>query len=163
MNTVSATFKTDVAAANAIRALESHGFSADEISVLMAETTLNKGFKIEEASKVPEGTAVGGVTGGILGAVLAGLTAAGTIVAPGIGLMVAGPLVAALAGGSAGAVAGGLLGSLIGLGLPEHEARLYNKDIGEGAVLVAVSVDSSERAALAKDVFKRQDAYNIAA
>lgn len=162
-HTVTATFKTYNAAQHALLSLEANGFTEEQLSVLVADKSSGKSFNIEEASKVPEGAAIGGIAGGVLGAIAAGLTAVGSVVAPGIGLLVAGPVVAALAGGAAGASAGGLIGALIGLGIPEHEAKRYENELKDGAVLVAVEADSSERAKLVRDIFKEEDAHNIAA
>lgn len=162
-NTVTATFKTYAAAQHALLSLEDHGFKDKQISVLVADKSNGHSFNIEEASKVPEGAAVGGVAGGIIGAIAAGLTTVGSLVAPGIGVLAAGPIVAALAGGTAGAATGGLIGALIGLGIPEHEAKRYEDELKNGAVLVAVEADSNERAKLVKQIFEGEDAYNIAA
>lgn len=162
-HTVTATFKTYTAAQHALLTLEANGFTERDISVLVADKTAGKSFNIEEASKVPEGAAVGGVAGGIIGAIAASMTAVGSIVIPGAGLLVAGPIVAALAGGAVGAASGSLIGSLVGLGIPEHEAKRYEDEISKGSVLVAVEAEGSERTKLAKEIFKGEDAYNIAA
>lgn len=162
-HTVTATFKTYTAAQHALLSLEANGFTEEQISVLVADKSNGKHFNIDEASKVPEGAAVGGVAGGIIGAIAAGLTTVGSLVAPGVGVLAVGPLVGALAGGAAGAATGGLIGALVGLGIPEHEAKRYESELKEGAVLVAVDADSHERAKLVKDIFKEEDAYNIAA
>lgn len=162
-HTVTATFKTYSAAQHALLTLEANGFRDQNISVLVADKTNGKSFSIEEASKVPEGAAVGGIAGGILGAIAAGLTAVGSVVVPGVGLLVAGPVVAALAGGAAGSAAGGLVGALIGLGIPEHEATRYEGELKKGSVLIAVDAESSDRAKLVREIFEGEDAYNIAA
>ncbi len=78
------------------------------------------------------------MVGGSLGALAAGLTAVGTIaLTGGIGLLAAGPVVAALAGAGAGATAGGALGGLIGLGFDKNEATLVDRDLENGAILIA--------------------------
>lgn len=162
-HTVTATFKTYTAAQHALLTLEANGFSERDISVLVADKTNGKSFNIEDASKAPEGAAVGGIAGGVIGAIAAGLTAVGSIVIPGAGLLVAGPIVAALAGGAVGAASGSLLGSLVGLGIPEHEAKRYEDEISKGSVLVAVDAEGSDRAKLVKEIFEGEDAYHIAA
>lgn len=162
-NTVTATFKTYAAAQHALLSLESNGFTEKQISVLVADKSDGQSFNIEEASKVPEGAAVGGLAGGIIGAIAAGLTTVGSLVAPGIGVLAVGPIVAAFAGGAAGAATGGLIGALVGLGIPEHEAKRYENEIKDGAVLVAIEADSHERAKLAKTILEGEDAYHIAA
>lgn len=162
-HTVSATFKTYTAAQHALLSLEADGFTEGQISVLVADKSKGQSFNIEEASKVPEGAAVGDLAGGIIGAIAAGLTTVGSLVAPGIGILAVGPIVAAFAGGAAGAATGGLIGALVGLGIPEHEAKRYENELKEGAVLVAVEADSDDRAERVKEIFKGEDAYNIAA
>ena len=74
-----------------------------------------------------------------VGATLVGIAAAGTTLAvPGLGLLIAGPLAGALAGAATGAAAGGLVGMLVGAGIPEERARLYEKDLKEGAIFLGV-------------------------
>ncbi|MCH2548072.1 MAG: general stress protein [Alphaproteobacteria bacterium] len=163
MNTVTATFKNYSAAQHSLLTLESNGFSEEQISVLVADKSKGKSFDIIEATKVPEGAAVGGVAGGIIGAIAAGLTTVGSLVAPGIGVLAVGPIVGAFAGGAAGAATGSLIGALIGFGIPEHEARRYEDEIKNGAVLVAVGTNSHEDAQLVKNIFIGEDAHNIAA
>lgn len=162
-HTVTATFKTNEAAELALRELENCGFTDEQISVVLTDRTRGKSFNLDEATKAPEGATTGGIAGGIIGAVAAGLTAVGAIATGGAGILASGPLIAALAGGGAGALTGGLIGSLVGLGIPEHEARIYENEVKNGAVLIAVETDSKERETTVKDVFKHQDAYNIAA
>lgn len=162
-HTVTATFKTNEAAELTLRELESCGFTDKQISVVLTDRTRGNSFNLDEATKVPEGIATGGIAGGIIGAVAAGLTSVGAIATGGAGLLASGPVIAALAGGGAGALTGGLIGSLVGLGIPEHEAKIYENEIKNGAVLIAVETDSKEREGTVKDVFRHQDAYNIAA
>lgn len=162
-HTVTATFKTYAAAQHALLHLEAEGFTDSQISVLVADKSRGQSFNIEEASKVPEGAAVGGVAGGIIGAIAAGLTAVGSLVAPGVGVLAVGPVVAAFAGAGAGAATGGLIGALVGLGIPEHEAKRYENELKDGAVLVAVEADSRERAKQVKEIFQGEDAHHIAA
>jgi hypothetical protein len=89
--------------------------------------TIREGF--EQKSKLPEGSATGGLIGGLLGLVIGSLTLVGNVLAPGVGLLVAGPLVGALTGGAVGVSAGGLLGALIGIGIPEIEAKVYDESL----------------------------------
>lgn len=94
--------------------LQTRGYDASEINVLMSDRT-RAGFKgtarddqIKSGSKASEGIATGGAIGTAVGATVAAIAAIGTSIAiPGLGLIVAGPVLAALAGGGAGAVAGG--------------------------------------------------------
>lgn len=114
-------------------------------------------------SKADEGAIAGAGLGGVVGAVLSTLTVVGAMSIPGVNFVVSGPLVAALTGLGAGAVTGGLIGGLVGAGIPEHEAKLYEKEITAGGALLAVkSRDGSQKDRI-KEVLKAGKAYNIAA
>jgi hypothetical protein len=145
---ISALYTEPADADRAYRGLIAAGFVPSDISVLMSETTRGKhfsgeNFAIEGNTKAAEGAATGGVIGGTIGAIAAGLVAVGALAIPGVGLLAAGPLVAALAGAGAGAAVGGLTGGLIGLGFPEHEAKLYSERIAKGAILVGVRAEGT--------------------
>lgn len=161
--TITATFKTRLAAEDALRRLEARGFTEDQISIVVTDETRGKSFAIKEGTKAEEGLATGATVGGLAGAVLAGLTTAGTVVIPGLNLVVFGTLVGAAAGLGAGAATGGLLGALIGAGIPEHEVKRYEQELKDGSILLAVEAESSERAKVVKDILEHVDAYNIAA
>jgi hypothetical protein len=160
---ITATFKTRVAAEEALEALEQAGFTEEQISLLVSDDTRGKNFRIKEGSKADEGAAAGATFGGVVGAILAGVAAAGTLVIPGLNLVVSGALVGALAGLGAGAATGGLVGALVGAGIPEHEARLYENELATGSILIAVEADTKERRDAVEDILKRVDAYNVAA
>lgn len=160
---VSATFKTNSAAEETLRQLEAEGFSDADLSVVMTDHTRGNSFNIDEHTKAAEGVAYGGFAGGLIGAIAVGLTSVGAIATGGPGLLVSGPLIAALAGGGAGAATGGLLGGLIGLGIPEHEAKVHHNLVKDGAVLIAVTTDDKDKRKRARTIFEQQDAHHIAA
>ncbi len=135
---VTGIFNSRVSADNAVDELILAGFSSDDLSILMSDTTQGREFGIKTSTKAPEGAATGAAIGGTLGAVAAGLAAIASITVPGFAFVAAGPLVAALTGLGAGAAAGGLTGALVGLGIPEHEAHFYNDEIQRGRILVGV-------------------------
>ena len=135
---VTAIFHSRSAAEMAVDELNRAGFAPEDVSLLMSDSTRGREFAVKKSTKVPEGTATGATVGGVIGAVAAGLAAVGSLAIPGLALVAAGPVVAALAGLGAGAAAGGLTGALIGLGLPEHEAKFYDKEIEKGGILVGV-------------------------
>jgi len=141
---VLAVFKNAQAAEMAADRLLAAGVPQSEISVLMDNNNPGNRIVVESKSKAPEGAATGALTGGALGAVVAAVSAVGSIVIPGVGIL-AGPLVAAVAGAGVGAAAGGVAGGLIGLGIPEHEAKTYQKTIQEGGILLGVTVDGSDK------------------
>ena len=119
------------------------GYTEKDIHVMMSDETRKKlagqHVKLEHGNKSLEGAGVGGMVGGAVGATLVGLMAAAAAVTlPGIGLVVAGPLAGALAGAATGAAAGGLVGALVGAGIPEDRAKVYEKEMKDGAIVFAV-------------------------
>jgi hypothetical protein len=136
------------------------GFSPDDVSLLMSESTRGREFAIKRSTKAPEGAATGAAIGGVIGAVAAGLAAVGSITVPGLAIVAAGPLVAALAGLGAGAAAGGLTGALIGLGVPENEAKFYAKEIEKGGILVGVYAHD-DKVEVARDVLNAAGADKV--
>jgi len=91
----------------------------------------------EHGHKTLAGAGVGGAVGGTVGATIVAILAAGAaLTVPGLGLVIVGPLAGALAGGATGAVAGGLVGTLVGAGIPDARARVYEKDIKDGSILL---------------------------
>jgi hypothetical protein len=144
------TFYDDPTAANrAYERLRSRGCDPDDIDVVMSEDTRRRHFENTEAgSKAAEGLGIGGAVGGGVGAALAAIFAAGTAVAiPGLGMVVSGPIAAALAGAGAGAATGGLIGALVGAGIPEDRARVYDKGIREGGVVIGTRARDEVHAA----------------
>jgi hypothetical protein len=152
-NLVTGLYHSRVSAEQATEELMKAGFSAEDISVLMSETTQGREFAIKKSTKAPEGAAAGATIGGVLGAITAGLAAIGTLAIPGVNLVAAGPIVAALTGLGAGAATGGLTGALLGLGIPEHEAKFFHKEIEQGGILVGVYVHD-DRAKLAREILE---------
>jgi hypothetical protein len=144
---VTGLFKTKLAAEAAVDALIKHGYTRDDISVLMSDATKNKEFAIETRTHAVDGAGIGGAVGGTVGAVLAAIAAVGTSIAlPGIGLIIAGPIAAALAGAGAGGFTGGVIGALVGAGIPEHRARVYDAGLRSGGILIGVEAKSNEDA-----------------
>lgn len=136
-------FRNKDNAEDAINALGQNGISSKDISIVIKDDAI-----VQEITKNTGGKMVGGVTtGGIVGGIAGLLIGIGSIMIPGIGgLLIAGPIALGLTGAAAttvsgvltGALAGGLLGGLIGLGLPELEAEVYEKNIQAGSILLGV-------------------------
>jgi hypothetical protein len=159
-NLVTGVFASRVSAEHAVDELVRAGFSSDDISLLMSDTTQGREFAIKSSNKAPEGAATGAAIGGTLGAIAAGLAAVASITIPGFALVAAGPLVAALTGLGAGAAAGGLTGALVGLGIPEHEARFFHDEIQRGKILVGV-YSHKDRKAQAKAILDAAGAEKV--
>jgi hypothetical protein len=155
-------FKTEVGANYAAERLHEQGVPHESIGLLMSERARKRLATIETHSKAQEGIAVGGVAGGVLGGLLAGLTSVAALAVSGVGLLAAGPLVSVFAGVGAGATAGGAIGGIIGLGVREHEAKLYDKILEDDGILVTVSTDDKSTRDLAVRVFESCGAIRIA-
>ena len=141
---VTGLFKTRAAAEAAVDATIKRGYTRDDISVLMSDSTKSKEFAVETRSHAVDGLGIGGAIGGTVGAVLAAIVAVGAgVTIPG-GLFVAGPIAAALAGAGAGGATGGLIGMLIGTGIPEHRAKVYDAGVRGGGILLGVEAKSKE-------------------
>jgi hypothetical protein len=157
---VSGIFPSRASAEHAVDELVAAGFSENDVSLLMSDTTRGREFVVHKGTKTPEAAATGATVGGVIGAIAAGLAAVGTLVVPGLSLVAAGPIVAALAGLGAGAAAGGLTGALVGMGIPEHEAKFAHKEIEKGGILVGVYTHD-DRAKIARQILDSSGAEHI--
>jgi hypothetical protein len=154
--------KTEAQAISIVDQLKAAGFSANDISVLLPDTSGTKDFAHEHHTKAPEGAAAGAGTGGIVGGALGWLVGIGALAIPGLGpFIAAGPIMAALSGAAAGAALGGVTGALIGLGIPEYEAKRYEGKIKEGNVLISVHAEDRTERARAKRIFEQAGAEDI--
>jgi len=144
-------FRDRDSAERAYGSLVNRGYDRDDVSLLMSDETRKRHFGDSEArrsdlgTKAAEGAGVGAVAGGGLGALLAGLAAAG-IAVPGLPIIAMGALAAALTGGLTGGAVGALVGGLIGYGIPEDRARLYDRGIREGGIVMGVTPRSPQDA-----------------
>ena len=73
---VSGLFKTRAAAEVAVDAIIKRGYTRDDISVLMSDSTQTKEFAVQTRSHAADGAGVGGAIGGTVGAVLAAIACA---------------------------------------------------------------------------------------
>lgn len=155
-------FKNRVAAEAVLREINYWGYSLNDISILMSTSAREHELGIEASSQALEGVAVGGAAGATIGAVLAGAVAIGaSLVIPGAGLAVAGPLAAALAGAGAGGLTGGAVGGLIGAGIPEYRAKIYDRGLREGGILIGVQARSEAHAEKLEEVFEKLGAEQV--
>lgn len=171
---ITAVFHDVEKASHAVQELIGMGVDRDEISVLMSERTRDRYFgpkttgqhveavkEEKSGDKSEEGAAAGAAVGGALGAIAGAMTAVGAIIAPGIGLLVAGPIVATLAGAGAGGTAGGVVGFLAGMGVKENTAKNYAKSLEEGAVLITVHSERDRK--LVEKVLEKNGATDVSA
>jgi hypothetical protein len=133
-------FRDPAQAQQALRELRTAGFREDQLGVLshqVAGKAVVGGGTEPAASHWEEGAAVGAATGAVAGGLWALGMAAGML--PAIGPVIAGGLLASVLASAAGtAVAGGIIGALLGLGLPEEEARFYEREFRSGRTLVTI-------------------------
>ena len=107
----------------------------------------------------------GALGGGVLGGITGYLVAIGALTIPGIGpVLAAGALAEALGvvagtaavGAGIGAAAGGLVGVLVGMGIPEDEARHFERGLGSEQALVTVK--AGDRVMEAHAILEMNDA-----
>jgi hypothetical protein len=144
---VGALFRDPASAQGAIEDLKDAGFPADQIGVAMRDRTAEGALVEDTGTAAAASATTGALGGGLLGGLVGFLVGVGALAIPGIGPVVAGGVLAstfgiaggtALAGAGIGAAAGGLVGALVGLGIPEEEARHFERGIQAGNTLVTV-------------------------
>lgn len=131
-------------ASAAVSALEAHGISSDDISIV----SNNVDDRYTKETNAAEGAGAGAGIGAAVGGVGGLLTGLGIMAIPGVGPVVAaGWLATTAAGAAAGAVAGGAAGGLIGAmtesGVSEDDAHVYAEGVRRGGTLVTARVDES--------------------
>lgn len=147
---VSGIYRLQDQAERALDTLIAGGISCSSISVLLLDPTQAKAPTHAQAEDAAGGyrTICGGADiGGTIG-VLAG---AGFVAILGVGRMIAaGPIMAGLAG----APTGGLFRALVGIGMSDHEAKHYERQVRGGGTLLSLSCNSAEQAARAKELLR---------
>jgi hypothetical protein len=151
----------------AYNTLRERGYSDEEIHVVMSDDTRKRYYDrdqvaIEEGSKAMEGAGAGAAVGGSVGGILGAIAAIGTnAIIPGLGLAVAGPLAGALAGAGAGGAAGSVVGALVGAGIPEDRAKVYERGLREGGIVVGAHPRTEEDRDYLAEEWDRYGARNI--
>lgn len=137
-------------ARRAIDELRRAGFNDDEIGFLTRAGTIEP--ENEQGARMATDAVEGGLLGGALGAVAA-------LLIPGFGPAIAGGiLIATLSGAAIGAAAGGIIGSLTGMGVPEEEARFYQRELEAGHPIVTVKTVTDQDEAVA--ILRRNGSYD---
>jgi hypothetical protein len=151
-------YATTREAEGAIDALQAAGFRGTDISVLLPEKAGKREIQRGKRTSTRGATVSGAVLGGALGW-LAGM---GMIAIPGVGpLIAAGPILSALAGVGIGGTVAGITGALIGTGIPEHEARRYERHVKRGGILMSVQADDDDWAVKARSILHETGAEDI--
>jgi hypothetical protein len=155
--TVVALFADQTAAERGIQALKAAGFSERQIGVAVRDRQQQEEITEGTGTQAAEGAAKGAMGGGVVGGVIGLLAGVGALVIPGIGpIIAAGALASTLTGAGVGAAAGGLIGALAGMGVPDEDAKHFERGFKEGGVLV--TVDAGEDSARAREALILGDA-----
>ena len=160
--TAIAIFNDRAEAQRAIGQLKDAGFTEKEIGMTTRETegaqTKSRGADGHKETHATEGAVTGLAAGAGVGALWGLGILAGVV--PAIGPAIAGGTLAAiLSSAAAGAAAAGLAGTLIGYGIPEKEAKYYEKEFQSGRTVV--TVHAKERAAEAQSIMQRCGGYDM--
>jgi hypothetical protein len=140
--TVVGLFADQSTAERGIQALKAAGFSEQQIGVAVRDRAQQQAITEGTGTQTAEGAAAGAVGGGMVGGVIGLLAGVGALVIPGIGpIIAAGALASTLTGAGIGAAAGGLIGALAGMGIPDEDAKHFDRGFQEGGVLVTVQAD----------------------
>ncbi|HEY7910518.1 MAG TPA: hypothetical protein VIG62_01300 [Blastocatellia bacterium] len=160
---VTGMFRDRDSAENAYRSLTERGYTKDDVNLMMSDEARKRHFPDDDTelgNKALEGAGIGGGIGLGLGALITAILAAGApITIP--GLVVAGPLAGALVGGGAGAATGGVIGALVGAGIPEERAKVYEKGINEGGIVMGVNPRSDDDANYIEQEWRRHRGEEI--
>ncbi len=135
-------FDTHADAENAITQLKQHGYTANEISVIMKDAQEAQALSESSGTHAAE-TSTAAIGGGV-GALLGGLLAISAVAIPGIGLIAAGALAALFVGG--GGVTGSVVGWLVGAGIPEDTAAHYEQGLHQGGIVLAIATHPGDEA-----------------
>jgi hypothetical protein len=158
--TIVGLFRSQVDAERAIRDLKDAGIAESRIGVAMKDPDGQRDLAEGTGgatNPAGEGATAGALGGGILGGAVGLLAGVGALAIPGVGPIIAGgALASALAGAGIGAAAGGLMGALVGMGIPEDDARYFEKGFKEGRVLV--TADAGSRGPEAREMLRRSGA-----
>jgi len=140
--------------------LKDAGFLNTDTSLLFADRT-----DARDAARFSGGTPAhaGAGIGTILSGAMGWLTRVDAPAIPGVGPVVAaGPISTVLSDVIAGGGVGAISRALIDMGIPEYEARRYEAKIKQSGILVSVRTMGAEEAQLAEEIFKEEDAQDIA-
>lgn len=148
-NTVVGLFQDQPSAERAIKRLMAAGFTEQQIGVAVKDRDRQESLTESTGTQAAEDATKGAVGGGVVGGVIGLLAGVGALAIPGVGPIIAGgALASTLAGAGIGAAAGGLIGALVGMGVPEEEAKHFERGFQQGGILV--TVQAGDRAEMAR-------------
>jgi len=159
---LTALFRNQTEAIEGYHWLRKHGYSLEEIHVLLSERTKQRFHDSEHDDNVElkendlEGCGKRGLMGTAVGALVISLCGGATsLLLSELGLLSVSPLPAVLAGLGAGAMFGGLAGGLIGYGFPDRAGKEYEKFVHDGAIAIGVKPHNSRDQQLIKTEFEK--------
>jgi uncharacterized protein (TIGR02271 family) len=142
--TVVGLFADQPSAERGIQALKAAGFTEQQIGVAVRDRAQQRELTEGTGTQAAEGAAAGAMGGGMVGGVIGLLAGVGALVIPGVGpIIAAGALASTLTGAGIGAAAGGLIGALAGMGVPDEDAKHFERGFQEGGVLVTVEAGAN--------------------
>ena len=135
-----------------LRRLKDDGYNMERVSLIARHVEDVEGaddVTDRAGNEAEEGAGIGATTGTVLGGIGGFLIGVGVLAIPGVGpILAAGAeinaLASTLAGAGIGAATGGIIGALIGLGIPEDQAKVYDKRVKAGQYLLMVSGTETE-------------------
>ncbi|MBL7558151.1 MAG: hypothetical protein JNM24_20140 [Bdellovibrionaceae bacterium] len=161
---VTAILKTKTDLDHVVEALEERGFRKSDVSVVMPVTDGRAELAFAKETMAYRYSVLGGIAGTIIGALYGWAGLNGWVNVPGAELVAQrAPWMVFSVAMTVGVFAGALAGAITGLGVPEYVARLCEKSIRGGTMLVAIHVDNSKWKQRAIDILKLYRARDIAA
>jgi len=155
--TIVGVFGSRAAAEKAYADLKAEGFRDDQVGLVgkdLSGRIVRKGAA--DDNNASEGAAIGATAGALGGAAVGAGILTGVI--PVIGPILAiGTLGTILLNAAGGAAIAGLTGALIGWGIPEEDAKYYEKQIMAGNYLVTVTTEEGEDDAW--EIMSREGGY----
>lgn len=131
------------------------GFANKKVSVLLPDRADTKKWLIEKnaGATTEEGKAV-----------VEWLKTIGHLMIPSVGFFWAGgPILPALTSLSLGKVLGGLTGVLVCIGMHDYEAKIYQKKMNEGMILISAHTPDTDKEKIKQvlQIFKNAGAFDI--
>lgn len=166
MNTVVGVFASRSAAERACAELAPLGIAEHRVNILTPETTERELSAIPtiEAEQPGMGKALGAAVGGavgLAGGMGIGEVALASLVAPGIGPILAIGLLGGALLGAIGAATGGAIENYMAQGLPGDELLVYEDALRHGRSIVVVTPENNAQEKIVRGVFERTGAETL--
>lgn len=160
---VTGLFPDKESAEQAYQAISERGYDENELNLMMSDATCQRYFADELAfGSQTQVTEANAALGGTVGAIAGAITAPnGSLLIPGLGLVVAGPLAVCMTGVDVGGITGGLAGALVGWGIPEEHAKEYESGIKHGDILMAVKPHNEQDALYLEQNWKQHHGQSV--